>query len=280
MPNIPTPYALVNGQLLPASQAGFPAHHQSLVDSFGIYETVLVQAGRFFHLERHLNRLGQSAEILALDLPAPLEEIGQWARRLAATMQTPCGLLRLVAYGSDGVHGPVCGLYIKPCPQHLPAIFQQGVAAVTSEGERFRPLAKSTNCLAQAMARFKAQAAGAHEGLIVDRQGHITEGSTSNLLVVTRGVLLRPLAGSALEGVTEGVTLQLAAELGISMQLAPLPLAEVSTWDEAFITSTNRRIIPLRQIDDSALPASPGPITRRLMAAFSAYEASSQGWED
>ncbi|MEI2688343.1 MAG: aminotransferase class IV [Anaerolineae bacterium] len=78
MPNTPTPYAIVNGHLLPASQAGFPAHHQSLVDSFGIYETVLVQAGRFFHLERHLNRLGQSAEILGLDLPAPVAEIGHW----------------------------------------------------------------------------------------------------------------------------------------------------------------------------------------------------------
>ncbi len=278
MTTLPTPFAILNGELLPAGQAGFPAHHQSLVDSFGIYETVLVQNGRFFQLDRHMNRLGQSAEILALDLPAPLEEIGQWARRLAATMQTPCGLLRLVAYGSDGVHGPVCGLYVKPCPQHKAATFEQGVAAVTSEGERFRPLAKSTNCLAQALARSKAHAAGAHEGLIVDRHGHITEGSTSNLLAVRGGVLLRPLAGTALEGVTEGVTLQLAAELGIPVQLAPLPVADVPTWDEVFITSTNRRIIPLRQIDDVALPASPGPITSRLMGAFRAYEAS-QGWE-
>lgn len=278
MTNTPTPFAILNGELLPAGQAGFPAHHQSLVDSFGIYETVLVQNGRFFQLDRHMNRLGQSAEILALDLPAPLEEIADWARRLAATMQTPCGLLRIVAYGSDGVHGPVCGLYVKPCPQHKAATFEQGVAAVTSEGERFRPLAKSTNCLAQALARSKAHAAGAHEGLIVDRHGHITEGSTSNLLAVRGGVLLRPLAGTALEGVTEGVTLQLAAELGIPVQLAPLPVADVPTWDEVFITSTNRRIIPLRQIDDVALPASPGPITSRLMGAFRAYEAS-QGWE-
>lgn len=278
MTTLPTPFAILNGELLPAGQAGFPAHHQSLVDSFGIYETVLVQNGRFFQLDRHMNRLGQSAEILALDLPAPLEEIADWARRLAATMQTPCGLLRIVAYGSDGMHGPVCGLYVKPCPQHKAATFEQGVAAVTSEGERFRPLAKSTNCLAQALARSKAHAAGAHEGLIVDRHGHITEGSTSNLLAVRGGVLLRPLAGTALEGVTEGVTLQLAAELGIPVQLAPLPVADVPTWDEVFITSTNRRIIPLRQIDDVALPASPGPITSRLMGAFRAYEAS-QGWE-
>jgi branched-chain amino acid aminotransferase len=279
MTTLPTPFAILNGELLPASQAGFPAHHQSLVDSFGIYETVLVQNGRFFHLDRHMNRLGQSAEILALDLPAPLEEISDWVRRLAATLQTPCGLLRIVAYGNDGVHGPVCGLYVKPCPQHQPAVFEQGVAAVTSAGERFQPLAKSTNCLAQALARSKAHAAGAHEGLIVDRYGHITEGSTSNLLAVRGGVLLRPLPGTALEGVTEGVMLQLAAELGLPVEFAPLPLGEVPTWDEAFITSTNRRIIPIRRIDDVALPASPGPVTRQLMAAFRAYEAT-QGWED
>lgn len=279
MTNTPTPFAILNGDLLPADQAGFPVTNQSLVDAFGIYETILVERGRFFHLEQHLQRLGQSARILALELPAPVEEIGAWVRRLAATMQTNCGLLRIVVYGGDGVHGPVCGLYAKPCPQHKPTMHEQGVAVVTSEGERFRPLAKSNNCLAQAMARFKAQAAGAHEGLIVDRHGHVTEGSTSNLLAVRSGFLLRPLPGSALEGVTESITLRLASELGIPVQFVALPLAEAPTWDEAFLASTNRRIMPICRIDDMALPASPGPITGRLMAAFRAYETA-QGWEE
>ncbi len=274
----PTPFIILNGELLPADQAGFRIASQSLVDAFGIYETILVERGRLFHLSRHMQRLAQSARLLALELPAPVAEIAAWARRLVETMQSDCGLLRIVAYGSDGVHEPMAGLYVKPCPQHQPAVFEQGVAAATSEGERFRPLAKSTSCLAQAMARFKAQAAGAHEGLIVDRHGHITEGSTSNLLAVRGGALLRPLAGTALEGVTEGVVLQLAAELGLPVEFAPLPVAEVATWEEAFITSTNRRIIPLRQIDDVTLPASPGPITSHLMAAFRAYEER-EGWE-
>ena len=100
---------------------------------------------------------------------------------------------------------------------------EQGVAVVTSEGERFRPLAKSTNCLAQAMARFQAHAAGAHEGLIVNRYGHITEGSTSNILAVRGGALLRPLPGTALEGVTEGITLQLAASWESLCTLLPSP---------------------------------------------------------
>lgn len=279
MTTSPTSFAIVNGELLPAGYAGFPIANQSLVDAFGIYETILVERGRFFHLTRHMQRLAQSAQLLALDLPAPIDEITAWVRRLAATMQTECGLLRIVAYGGDGVHGPVCGLYIKPCPQHKPANYQQGVAVVTSEGERFRPLAKSNNCLAQAMARFKAHAAGAHEGLIVDRYGHITEGATSNVLAVRGGALLRPLHGTALEGITESVTLELAEGLGIPLHFVTLPLAEVATWDEAFLTSTNRRVIPIQCVDGVTLPASPGPITSRLMAAFRTYEAA-QGWEE
>lgn len=279
MTPLPSPFAILNGQLLPAEEAGFPIANQSLVDAFGIYETILVERGRFFHLDMHMQRLRRSAGLLSLELPAPISEIGNWARRLAATMQTECGLLRIVAYGGDGVHGSVCGLYVKPCPQHKPAMREQGVHVVSSEGERFRPLAKSNNCLAQAMARFKAQAAGAHEGLIVDRHGHVTEGSTSNVLPVRGGALLRPLPGTALEGVTEAITLRLAGDLGIPVQFSALPLAEIPTWDEAFLTSTNRRIMPIRCVDDVTLPASPGPITSRLVEAFRAYEAS-QGWEN
>jgi branched-subunit amino acid aminotransferase/4-amino-4-deoxychorismate lyase len=276
-PTNPTPYAIVNGKLVPDGEAGFPIHHQSLVDSFGIYETVKVEAGRFFHLTWHLRRLGQSAEILDLALSASLGEIGHWARQLVAT-SSGYGLLRIVAYGSDSTHPPVCGLYMKPQPHLPPEFVAQGIHVVASEGERFRPLAKSTNCLAQAMARFKAQRRGAHEGLIVDRFGHITEGSTSNLLAVRNGELLRPLPGTALQGVTEGIVLELAGQLGVPVRTTALPLSEIATWDEAIITSSNRRILPIRQIDDTSLPTSPGPLTRRLMEAFREYEAA-QGWE-
>lgn len=272
----PTSYAILNGELLPADQAGFQVANQSLVDSFGIYETIKVEGGRFFHLDWHLQRLGESARILGLELPAALEEIGGWCQKLADT-SSGFGLLRIVAYGSDGVHEPQCSVYMKPQPHLADALFDPGVWLVTSEGERIWPLAKSTNCLAQALARFKAQGQGAYEGLIVDRHGHITEGSTCNLLVVRDGVLLRPLAGTALEGVTENIAVELAVAAGIPVQRAARPLPELSRWDEAFITSTNRRIMPVRQIDDTPLPSSPGPVTRALMAAFYEYEKA-RGW--
>ncbi len=272
----PTPYAILNGELLPADQAGFHVANQSLVDSFGIYETIKVEEGRFFHRDWHLQRLGESARILNLELPASLEEIGEWCRRLADT-SSGFGLLRIVAYGSDGVHGPQCSVYMKPQPHLADALFDPGVWLVTSEGERIWPLAKSTNCLAQALARFKAQSQGAYEGLIVDRHGHITEGSTCNLLAVRDGVLLRPLEGTALEGVTENIAVELAVAAGIPVQRTVLPLAELASWDEAFITSTNRRIMPVRQIDETVLRSSPGPVARSLMTAFHEYEKT-RGW--
>lgn len=276
MQTSPTSYTILNGELLPADRAGFSVANQSLVDSFGIYETIKLEDGRFFHLEWHLRRLGDSARILKLELPASLEEIGKWCRSLADT-STGFGLLRIVSYGSDGVHGPQCGIYMKQQPALAGELFDPGVWLVSSEGERIWPLAKSTNCLAQALARFKAQQMGAYEGLIVDRHGHITEGSTCNLLVVRDGVLLRPLEGSALEGVTENITVELAVAAGISVQRAALPQADMASWDEAFITSTNRRIMPVRQIDDTPLRASPGPMARQLMAAFADYEKT-RGW--
>jgi branched-chain amino acid aminotransferase len=250
-----------------------------LVDSLGIYETVLVEQGRFFHLDWHLRRLGQSAQILGMDLPASLQDIGLWARLLMATTQDGTGLLRIVAYGSDGVHPAYCGLYLKPIPQWPQAAYQQGIWVITSPGERTRPLAKSTNCLAQALARMHAQRQGAIEGLLVDRLGHITEGSTSNILAVRSGELLRPLPGTALDGVTEAIVMQLATSLGIPVRSVSLPQAELPTWEEAFITSSTRRIMPVRRVDEAILPDTPGPVTRRLMAAYRQYE-SVQGWEE
>ena len=105
------------------------------MDSFGIYETIKLEDGRFFHLDWHLQRLGHSARILDLELPASLEEIGEWCRKLADS-SSGFGLLRIVAYGSDGVHGPECAIYMKPQPQLAAALFDPGVWLVTSEGER------------------------------------------------------------------------------------------------------------------------------------------------
>ena len=87
-----------------------------------------------------------------------------------------------------------------------------------------------------------------------------------------------PPPGVALEGTVANRTLTLAAQLGITVHRRPLPLAELPRWQEAFLTSTRRRILPINRVDDHRLGPA-GPLTRRLLAAYWQWEAA-QGQDD
>jgi len=111
-----------------------------------------------------------------------------------------------------------------------------------------------------------------HEALFVDRAGHITEGSNSNFFVVREGALLTAPAATVLSGVTREVTIRLARQIGIQVREQELPLAERKTWEEAFITSTSRHLMPLTMLDGQPVGTGRvGPLTRRLMDAFEVH---------
>ncbi len=178
----------------------------------------------------------------------------------------------MFALGPTPGHAPE--IFIWPeAPRAFPAeMYQQGVGAVTFQGERALPHAKSLNTLVNHLARMNAGKAGEHEGLLVDRHRCVTEGSTSNLFVVQDGVLLTAPDEDVLAGVTQLELLKLAGELGLPVLQRPLPLAERVHWNEAFLTSTSRHVLPLVRIDGQPIAdGRPGPITRRLHQAFEAH---------
>jgi branched-subunit amino acid aminotransferase/4-amino-4-deoxychorismate lyase len=154
-------------------------------------------------------------------------------------------------------------------------MFEQGVGAVSHPGERALPQAKSLNTLVNHMARVRAQQAGEHEGLLVNRHGCLTEGSSSNLFVVQAGVLITPPVEDVLTGVTQEEVLKLAARLAIPVERRPLPLAELARWDEAFLTSTSRHVLPLVRLDGQPIGSGcPGSTAKALRAAFEAHFAT------
>ncbi len=151
-------------------------------------------------------------------------------------------------------------------------MFTQGVGAVSYRGERALPHAKSLNTLVNHMARVRALQAGEHEGLLVNRHGCVTEGSSSNLFVVQAGVLVTPPVEDVLAGVTQEEVLKLAARLAIPVERRPLPLSDLGQWNEAFLTSTSRHVLPLVRLDGQPIGAGrSGPITKTLRAAFEAH---------
>ena len=272
-------YVSHNGVLITPDQAAVSIFNPALFGAFGVYESIQQSRGVVFRLHDHLTRLLASAEAIELRLPAALPQIAAWTQAVLAANGCRESLIRLFALGPSADHAAMLFIWPETPRTPSPEMAQRGVGAITYAGERALPQVKSLNTLVNHLAKTAAAAAGQHEGLLVNRAGCLTEGASSNLFVVQRGVLLGAPNDEVLAGVTQTEVLRLADELAIPAAQRPLPLAEVSSWDEAFLTSTSRHVLPLVRVNGRAVgDGEPGPLTRRLQAAFEAmFEAALAG---
>lgn len=271
-----------SGTLIPPGEATLSVLGDTLYGAFGVYESIQLWNGVIFHLEAHLERLLDSARQINLPLAGDGEAHAQWIHALIQAESQAAGqpitqaTIRLFAVGPDrtpeGSQPPRSFIWLLPIAAPDAGAYTTGVSAVTSAGERAMPNAKSLNTLVNTLARQKAAAVGADEGLLVDAHGHVHEGASSNFYVIQRGLLILPPAEDILDGVTLQNVLRLAAEEGIPVVRRRLSLAERHTWDEAFLTSTSRHILPLVTLDGEPIGSgAPGPITQQLHRAFERY---------
>jgi D-alanine transaminase len=121
--------------------------------------------------------------------------------------------------------------------------------------------------------RRQALRRGADEGLYVTRDGEVTEGTTSNLFVVARGVLRTPPRESGvLGGVTRDLVLRLARRLGLSVREEPIGTARLRRAAEVFVTASTVEVLPVVRLDGRRVGGgTPGPVTRRLQHAYRAH---------
>ena len=156
-----------------------------------------------------------------------------------------------------------------------PDAYDRGVKVVTMRLERRIPGAKSIDYVPAAMALREARANDAVEALYVDRHGNALEGTTSNLFAVIGGRLATPGSG-ILAGITRQVVLDIARPL-MPIDLRNIPLTELLTADEIFITGTNKGLVPVVQVDDKTIgDGRPGVHTRRIMTALEAHFSDTQ----
>ena len=268
-------YISRNGVLVSPTEANVSVLAPALYGAYGVYESMQVVGGAPFEETAHLRRLARSAEILGLPLPADLATFQRWiAEILAAHSATAC-TLRLFIVGPENGAKAIAYIWPQPPPDYPPTYYALGAAAITFEGCRYLPQAKSLNSLVSFLAQRAARAAGVHEALL-HRDGCLTEGASSNLFAVVDGRVLTPPAPAVLSGVTRDLIIALAAANDVFVSEALLSLAEVAQWDECFITSSNRHVMPITMVDGLPVGAgSVGPVTQRLMALFEAHFAGS-----
>jgi D-alanine transaminase len=266
-----------NGILIPSAQACVSVFNPAIYGAYGVYESMQVVNGAAFEQAAHLRRLAHSAGILGLPLPAGPAKIESWIAEVIAannvTYEDATYTLRLFVIGPDNGGEVVAYIWPQPHPVYPEDYYTLGAPAITFEGYRYLPQAKSLNALASYMAQRQARATGAHEALLY-HDGCLTEGSNSNLFAVVDGTIVTPPAREVLSGVTRDIVIPLAAGGGIPLAEAPLPLAELPHWDECFITSTSRHVMPVTAIDGRPVGTGHvGSITRRLTGLFESYFA-------
>jgi len=136
--------------------------------------------------------------------------------------------------------------------------------------EAINPRIKSLNYLNNVLAKIEALNAGVMECIMLNAQGFVAEASGDNVFVVKGNRIVTPPSWcGALEGITRGVVMELAAEMGYDVREDVLTRYDLYTADEVFLTGTAAEIIGVVKVDRRAIGSGrPGPVTRSLMAAF------------
>jgi D-alanine transaminase len=274
--------AYVNGRYLPYAHASVHIDDRGYQFADGVYEVCEVREGKLVDERRHMERLARSLKELKIAFPLPASALGIVMRETIERNRVRDGLLYLQV-----TRGVAKREHIFPAPGTKPSIVitarakdrskgemtaASGIAVITVKENRWdRVDIKSIGLLPNVLARQEAREQGAGEAWFVDREGFVTEGSSSNAWIVTRDkkIVTRPAEHGILRGITRTVVLELAKKLGHQVEERPFTVKEALEASEAFITAATQIVMPVVRIDGHAVGnAQPGEVTTALRARF------------
>ena len=285
MPIQPTSKIWHNGNLIPWEKAQI--HVMSHVIHYGssVFEGIRCygqpQGAAVFRLPEHMQRLIDSAKMYRMMLPYSLDQLSSATVDLIESNGVaPCYIrpVALRGYGEVGVNpknNPI-EVYIVNYPWGKYVSGDGGADVCISSWSRLAPntmpsMAKAGgNYLNSQLIRMEADVNGYAEGIALDVNGYLSEGSGENLFLVRNGVIYTsPLANSVLSGITRDSILTLARHLGIPIVEQAMPRELIYIADEAFFTGTAAEVTPIRSVDRMTIgDGNPGPITKQLGDEF------------
>jgi branched-chain amino acid aminotransferase len=237
-----------------------------------------------FRLDAHTERLFNSAKIYWMELPYTPEQVNAAVLETIAANKLEACYIRPVVYRGAGQLGvnplgsPVeLAIMVWDWGKYLgKEALEQGVDVCVSSWTRMAPntlpaMAKSAgNYMNSQLIKVEAVKGGFAEGIALDAQGLVSEGSGENLFAVTKGKLVTPpLVSSILAGITRDTVLALARRLGIPVEEKALPREMLYLADELFFTGTAAEITPIRSVDRQKVgTGARGPVTAALQKAF------------
>ncbi len=272
----------LDGEFVPAERAAVSVFDHGFLYGDGVFEGIRAYGGRVFRLEDHVQRLFDSAQAIMLSIPLSQEEMALAIRETLRKNNLRDAYVRPIVsrgYGDLGLDPLKCK---KPTVIIIAVewgamygnLYEVGLTAISVSVRRNAPDAlppniKSLNYLNNILAKIEANVKGGNEAIILDSQGRISEGSGDNIFVIENGKVYTPHTLNNLKGITREAAIELALKNGLEVIQTDLGLFDLYTGDEVFVTGTAAEIAPVTKIDGRVIGSGkPGPITKKLMAAF------------
>ncbi len=275
--------AYVNGRYLPHAEASVHIEDRGYQFADGVYEVVAVQDGRLIDEVLHLARLDRSLAELRIAAPMSRRAVSFVLREVIRRNRVRDGIVYLQATRGVAPRD-------HPFPADIrtslvvtarraraanPKTVGDGVSVITIPDIRWaRCDIKSIALLPNVLGKQRAREAGAYEAWQVDRDGMVTEGTSTNAWIVTNaGELVTRQASSAiLNGCTRLTLLDIAKRVGLTFAERPFSVEEAKAAREAFLTSTTSPVLPIVRIDETTIgDGRPGPLGRKLRELYAAH---------
>ena len=276
-------YAYLNGSFLPLEEARVSVMDRGFLFGDGVYEVIPVYGKRLFRLAHHLKRLQNSLDAVRISNPLADDE---WENILTELIKRNSGsdqaiylqVTRGVAARRDHAFpedtSPTVFAMSTPAPASVDIASVAGIRAITLEDNRWKHCnIKAITLLPNVLLRQEAVDAGTAEAILI-KDGFAIEGAASNIFIVSNGILITPPNSPALlPGITRDLILELAVNNAIPHREADIPLDELLSADEIWLTSSTREISPVIMLDDTTVgEGTPGPVWKRMIGLYQDYK--------
>jgi branched-chain amino acid aminotransferase len=271
---MPKDFYALNGRIVPAEEARISVLDLGFLRGVGAFETLRTYGGYPHALGDHLRRLWATAAAFGL---APFFDERD-VRRAIAEILTRSGhpelRVNIVVTPGENLAGvfearnPTWVLIARDVHALPESVYRDGVSVVTFESQRLWPAHKTTTYLSGKSGVSAAERAGAHEALYVSAEGYVSEGVTSNVLIIRGTRLFTPVA-DCLAGITKAGIRPLAEAEGLSWNECRLTRDDLYFADEVWITSSVRELVPVVKVDERTIACGkPGPWATKLRGIY------------
>jgi branched-chain amino acid aminotransferase len=286
-----SPVVYLDGEFVAKEQARVSVFDHGFLYGDGVFEGIRAYNGRVFRLDEHVERLYRSARAIMLTIPLAPQELREQVLETCRRNGLANGYIRVVVSrgpGDLGIDprncqaGATVVIIADKLTMYPAAMYEDGMAVITTATRRNSPAAldpniKSLNYLNNILAKIEVNRAAKGggeipigEGIMLNLDGYVAEATGDNIFVVRQGRLVTPPTHvGILEGITRNTVMELAQQLLVPVEEQVFTMTTVYGADEVFLTGTGAEVVPVVRVDDRPIgDGQPGPVTRRLIAAF------------